>query len=248
VKVFQFDQQTELWEQIGQTIVGESEGDTSGTSVDMNDRGDTIIIGADYNDGNGGYRNGHARVYKIINGQWEQQGQDLDGDEEYDLFGYSVAINGEGDRVVAGAAYGNDDNGSESGHVKVFKNPTTSCSTDSPLKVLTKQSKKNTAKTCTWIANHPKKDTKFCKQTKIKTHCPSTCGACEEHGSSDSIGQFIFGNKVRDCKWVYCDQCVFDRSKLLRIASLCHKDEIRATCRKTCGLFALTLDDDTAKN
>eukprot|EP00553_Chaetoceros_curvisetus_P005117 CAMPEP_0204612918 /NCGR_PEP_ID=MMETSP0717-20131115/963_1 /ASSEMBLY_ACC=CAM_ASM_000666 /TAXON_ID=230516 /ORGANISM="Chaetoceros curvisetus" /LENGTH=208 /DNA_ID=CAMNT_0051625171 /DNA_START=287 /DNA_END=909 /DNA_ORIENTATION=- len=43
-KVFQFNQQTELWEQLGQTIVGESEWDRSGISVDMNDRGDTIII------------------------------------------------------------------------------------------------------------------------------------------------------------------------------------------------------------
>ena len=40
--------------------------------------------------------NGHACVYEIINGQQVEQGQDLDGDDEYDRFGDSVAMNGEG--------------------------------------------------------------------------------------------------------------------------------------------------------
>ena len=48
--------------QLGQNIVEEAPGDNFGTSISMSADGNTIAIGAPYNDGNGSW-SGHVRVY-----------------------------------------------------------------------------------------------------------------------------------------------------------------------------------------
>ncbi len=115
-KVFEYKQNTNLWEQLGSDIVGDDGFNWSGDSVDMNTKGDIVVIGAPLNDGN----SGHARIYRYMDGNWQQEGQDLSGEEKDDSFGSSVRINGEGNRVVVGGPF-NDDNGSDSGHAKVFE-------------------------------------------------------------------------------------------------------------------------------
>ena len=51
---------------------------------------------------------------------WQQQGQDIDGEAAGDASGWSVSMNAAGDRVAIGA-YGNDGNGSDAGHVRVYE-------------------------------------------------------------------------------------------------------------------------------
>ena len=46
-------------------------------------------------------------------------GADINGEAANDNFGWSVSMNGAGDRIVVGAIF-NDGNGSNSGHVRVF--------------------------------------------------------------------------------------------------------------------------------
>ena len=55
------------WSQIGVDIDGETADDLSGWSVAMNAAGDTVIIGAPYNDGNGDNA-GQARVFTLTDG------------------------------------------------------------------------------------------------------------------------------------------------------------------------------------
>ncbi len=119
-KVFEYNQNTELWKQLGSDILGDNGFNWSGDSVDINTKGDVIVIGAPLNDGNNGGSSGLARIYRYTDEQWQQEGQDLTGDGEDDSFGSSVGINGEGNRVVIGGPF-NDNNGSNSGHVKVFE-------------------------------------------------------------------------------------------------------------------------------
>ena len=71
----------------------------------MNAAGDTVIIGAPYNDGNGD-NSGHARVFTLTDGAWVQVGADIDGETAGDESGYSVAMNAVGDTVIIGAPYG----------------------------------------------------------------------------------------------------------------------------------------------
>ena len=56
---------------------------------------------------------------------WNQRGNDLDGEAPGDLSGNSVSLSSDGNTVAIGAQ-SNDENGSSSGHVRVFVNNATS--------------------------------------------------------------------------------------------------------------------------
>jgi hypothetical protein len=106
------------WTQTGLDIDGEYTFDLSGSSVAMSGDGSRIAIGAPFNNGEG-----HVRVYALINGTWTQTGLDIDGEAVGDGSGYSVAMSGDGSRIAIGAS-GNDGNGNEAGHVRVYDVPT----------------------------------------------------------------------------------------------------------------------------
>lgn len=108
------------WQQLGENIDGEALSDHSGEAISINNQGNIIAIGAKHNEATDGGNFGHVRVYQFIDDQWEQLGNDIDGDNAQDLFGNSVSLNGEGTLLAIGAPY-NDDNGVSSGKVKVFE-------------------------------------------------------------------------------------------------------------------------------
>lgn len=108
------------WAQVGSDIDGESAGDNSGTSISVNDTGNRVAIGAFYNDGVNGLNSGHVRVYEFNDTSWIQLGTDIDGEMAMDCFGCSLQMNDDGNRIVIGA-YRNDENGDQSGHVRVFE-------------------------------------------------------------------------------------------------------------------------------
>jgi Flp pilus assembly pilin Flp len=108
------------WAQVGADIDGEAAYDASGYSVSLSSDGSSVAIGARANDGNG-INAGHVRIYKNISGTWTQQGADIDGEAAYDFSGESVSLSSDGN-TVAIAAFGNDGNGSDAGHVRIYKN------------------------------------------------------------------------------------------------------------------------------
>ncbi len=107
------------WIQLGADIDGEAADDNSGWSVSLSTDGLTLAIGAPNNDGNGADA-GHVRVYKLISGAWSQVGADIDGETAGDESGWHVSLSGDGLSLAIGAPY-NDDNGNNSGHVRVYK-------------------------------------------------------------------------------------------------------------------------------
>ena len=111
------------WIQIGQDIVGEAEFDSSGI-LSFSSDGSIIAIGATSNDGNG-EDSGHVRVYENQGDNWVQIGNDIDGAAAGDGFGNNVSLSADGSIVAAVGRY-NDDNGVDSGHVRVFKNESNS--------------------------------------------------------------------------------------------------------------------------
>lgn len=117
VRVFEFI--NESWVQLGSAMNGETQFNESGWSVSLSDDGATVAIGAKYNDG-GGYNSGHVRVYHYKNGSWAQLGEDINGEAENDLSGYSVSLNSNG-TIVAIGAIDNEANGSLAGHVRVYE-------------------------------------------------------------------------------------------------------------------------------
>ena len=107
--------------QIGQDIDGEYGGYQSGNSVSSSSSGDIVAIGSPYRGGAGSASSGHVQIYENISGVWTQVGQDIDGEVAYDRSGTSVSLSDDGSIVAIGAP-GNDDNGEDSGHVRVYEN------------------------------------------------------------------------------------------------------------------------------
>ena len=108
-----------LWVQLGSDIDGESIGDRSGSSVSFASDGNRLVIGASYNNDNGNNA-GHARVYEWDGISWVQLGQDMDGEAADDNLGWSVNFSSNGNRLVVGAPY-NDDNGDAAGQARVYE-------------------------------------------------------------------------------------------------------------------------------
>ena len=117
VRVYQFSGVS--WSQLGVDIDGEAAGDESGKAVSLSSDGSIVAIGAGQNDGNGS-DSGHVRVYQFSGGTWTQLGDDIDGEATNDLFGWNVSLSSDGTTAAIGA-YRNDGNGSNSGHVRVYK-------------------------------------------------------------------------------------------------------------------------------
>ena len=82
--------------------------------------GDNVIFELE-NDGNGS-NSGHVRIYDYnsATASWTQVGDDIDGEASNDSSGYSVSLSSDGS-IVAIGAQGNDENGSMSGHVRIYR-------------------------------------------------------------------------------------------------------------------------------
>ena len=104
------------WTQKGIDIDGEAAGDFSGNSVSMSDA-NTVAIGGSGNNGNGS-RAGQVRIYNWDGTTWTQNGSDIDGEDIDDFSGSSVSMPDA--NTVAIGAFGNDGNGSDAGHVRIY--------------------------------------------------------------------------------------------------------------------------------
>ena len=116
VRIYEYDGSD--WVQMGSDIDAESEGDYSG-SLSISSNGTIVAVGSMQNDGSG-ENAGHVRIYEYNGSDWVQMGNDIDGETEGDFSGENVSISSDGTIVAIGAKF-NDDNGENSGHVRVFE-------------------------------------------------------------------------------------------------------------------------------
>ena len=105
--------------QLGSTISGDSPYESFGRALSINNDGTRVAIGGSHND-IGGENAGHVRVFEYTNGAWSQLGNDILGEYPGDTSGTSVSISNDG-TIVAIGAKGNEDNGNNAGHVRVYK-------------------------------------------------------------------------------------------------------------------------------
>jgi hypothetical protein len=107
VQVYDWDGAT--WTQVGAEIEGEDVGDTFGQALSFSGDGSLLAIGGPRNEGiglaGGGGAGGHVRVFRFESGAWTQLGADIDG-EPGDNMGWSVALSGDGTRMIAGGPSG----------------------------------------------------------------------------------------------------------------------------------------------
>jgi len=86
-----FDYNGTGWNQVGDTLSGQSDGDQFGIDVSLSDDGKHLIVGANV----GGY----VRVFREICGSWLPLGGTTSSNQ--DEFGYSVGISNDGETFIA---------------------------------------------------------------------------------------------------------------------------------------------------
>ena len=107
----------DVWEQMGQSIMGTSAGDGLGLTVSLSSDGTRVAVGASQKDTGVGY----VRIFdydEAIN-EWKQVGFDLNGIEHLEKFGSDVQLSASGN-ILAVGSIGSDANGDDSGHAIVF--------------------------------------------------------------------------------------------------------------------------------
>merc|ERR1740139_1351161 len=123
-----FDWNGTNWIQRGADLLGEAAGDLFGEAVTINGSGDTVAVGALHNDGEaeaGRYGcvtcRGSVRVFdwSVSGEEWLQRGNDIDGEQDKDFFGSSVALNAAGNVIVIGSPQTGDS--SKRGAVDVYE-------------------------------------------------------------------------------------------------------------------------------
>lgn len=117
VRVYGFDGID--WIQIGQDIDGNTIDKHAEFDIALSDDGGILAIVSPYNDGNGLFSE-YVRVVAFDNGYWKQIKHDIDGVAFPELYGYSVDISRDGNRVVICANF-DDGNGIYSGYVRVYE-------------------------------------------------------------------------------------------------------------------------------
>ena len=105
--------------QLGEDLLGENEGDAFGVSISITENGSRIIVGS-YQSDHGGETSGSVSIYDWDGHNWIIVGSRIDGYSKDDLFGLSVGISSDGNRIAVGAPYQSDDK-FNSGFVHVFE-------------------------------------------------------------------------------------------------------------------------------
>ena len=113
-----FDWNGSNWVKRGASIYGKAEND--GLEVaDLSSDGNTVAVGTVFNDDNG-EDSGHIRVFDWNGSAWTQRGNAIEGAAADDRAGYYFHMSKD-TNVLAAGSQRNDENGNNSGHVRVFK-------------------------------------------------------------------------------------------------------------------------------
>lgn len=102
------------WVQLGGDIDGETLEEKFGKAVALSTDGNRVAVGS-----NGSNGTGTVKIYDWNGSNWIQVGDDINGEAENDQLGISVFFSSDGNRIAIGA-WGNDGNGADAGHVRVY--------------------------------------------------------------------------------------------------------------------------------
>lgn len=119
VTVYEYDGSN--WNIKGAKISGDVTSIQSGYSTSLNGDGSIVAIG---DIGTNSYA-GRGRIFQFNGTNWTQVGSGIIGEDINDQSGYSISLNEQGS-IVAIGAINNDGNGSNSGHVRIFNEPSLS--------------------------------------------------------------------------------------------------------------------------
>ncbi|MCP3694462.1 MAG: hypothetical protein GY917_19830, partial [Planctomycetaceae bacterium] len=123
VRVYDYNSSDTTWIQRGHDVDGEASGDRAGTSVSLSADGNTLAIGAPFNNNDEGVNAGHTRIhrYDSLSNTWKKIGQDLDGEAAGDESGTMVSLSDDGNTVAIGAPKNKLGGFLTPGHVRVYQ-------------------------------------------------------------------------------------------------------------------------------
>ncbi|MEZ4891920.1 MAG: hypothetical protein R2778_02765 [Saprospiraceae bacterium] len=108
------------WVQLGNNIYGEAPYNAFGWSVELAGSGNRLVASSVRNN-DGGEDAGHARVFEYISGDWQQLGDDVDGEAAYEHCGSSVSLSYDGNILAIGANRSNQNGFLDGGSTRVLK-------------------------------------------------------------------------------------------------------------------------------
>ncbi len=105
VRIYLLDDNRINWKQIGGDIDGDMSGDRLGHSVSLAANGTIVVIGAPHAHVNEKIRSGEVKVYQLdsAGSNWERLGKSIFGENDSDMFGWSVDISSDGNTIAIGS-------------------------------------------------------------------------------------------------------------------------------------------------
>jgi len=114
VKAFKYENNS--WGQNGNDMGGWFTGTGYGSTVCISSDGTTLLVSAPGDN----FSTGTVRTYALNDGEWLQKCDDLSGEAQSDNFGTKLCLSSD-NSILAVSAPGNDGNGVDAGHVRIFK-------------------------------------------------------------------------------------------------------------------------------
>lgn len=118
-KVQVYENQSGIWIQLGQDIVGDAAEDNFGSALDISSDGSFLAIGSTQNDGNGN-NSGQVKIYQIQGNIWSQIGEDIFGENPGDRCGRSVSFSSDANKIAISSFFYNGVQ-ERVGHVRIFE-------------------------------------------------------------------------------------------------------------------------------
>jgi len=104
----------EYWTQL-EKLNGEFDDDLFGSAISFSESGQTIAVGAKYDDNSIGMNVGSVKVFRYSSNSYLQLGKTIEGKNQYDNFGTSVALSSDGNTCIVGIPGFNGSRGTSSG-------------------------------------------------------------------------------------------------------------------------------------
>lgn len=122
VRVFEFLNSTDSWQQLGGNIEGDGEESLFGSSVSLSADGGMLAVGAREYDGESGFDKGGVWTFALDENEnaWGQIGPVIEGPSNFDESGTSVSLSADGTTLIIGTPDHNGASGSNTGLVRVF--------------------------------------------------------------------------------------------------------------------------------
>jgi WD40 repeat protein len=123
VQVFYYHHRRDIWSKHGSTIRGMSaDKGLFGQVVSISNDGTRIAAGSPFYDASGSHERGSVRVYDFSEevDQWQMVGDNMEGLVDQSVWGFSVALSGNGNHVAVGAPGSDTTTVKAAGLVRVY--------------------------------------------------------------------------------------------------------------------------------